>query len=107
METSKTAEQVAKTISKQLGGNRFNAMVGAYNHAYGTDDKGNDFLSVRFKGSRKANYLKVTLNVMDTYDIDFGKLTKKGYKLVSGSFGIYDDMLQSSFRETTGLNTSL
>jgi len=108
METSKTAQEVAKTIAKQLGGNRFNAMVGAYNHACGTDDKGNDFYSVRFRGSRKANYVKITLNVMDLYDLEFGKVSKKGYKPFANIVAnIYFCDLQKTFTEVTGLNTSL
>ena len=60
----------ATEIIKQLGGaGRIKAMVGACN--FGTN--GND-VSFRFKGSKKANHIKITLNGMDLYDVEFIKI---------------------------------
>ena len=105
--TSTTAKNVAQTILSQLGGNKFRAMVSANNFVYGTDDNNNDFIQLRFKGNRKASFLKITLNQMDTYDMEFGKIWKQEYKKVHESKGNYNDMLQSEFTAFTGLYTSL
>ena len=51
-------KQIAETIYKQLGGNKFKVMTGAYNFVFGNSD-GKVFLQCRFKGSRKANLLEV------------------------------------------------
>ena len=62
---------VAMEILKQLGGNRFLAMTGAKQLTY-DDNSLNMKLS---KNMSQANYLKITLNSLDTYDIRFYKVT--------------------------------
>jgi len=97
-----TDKTVAITILKQLGGNHFIAMTGA--KSFGCSD--NSF-SCSFKGSRKANGIRITLNSMDTYDIKFFKMTSKSFDEVGEFLGIYNDSLQEVFTDFTGLNTHL
>ena len=52
----------------------------------------------------KIKYVKITLNQMDTYDIEFLKM--KG-ELVNKEENIYASDLQSSFTRNTGLDTHL
>lgn len=111
-------QTVAKTILAQLGGNRFIVMTGSKNLVSDTNS-----LSMRLsKNNSKAEYLVITLNAMDTYDMVFKKEVKKlnkdmasiGIKFYDRSIvdvetfdGVYNDMLQDIFTKVTGLRTSL
>lgn len=94
---------IARTIQTQLGNQTF-AMLGASNLI----DHG-DALSFKFKGSRKANYLKVTLAADDTYSMSFKRITQRGLTVldVSEVSGIYADRLNAVIESTTGLYTRL
>lgn len=92
---------------KQLGGNKFIAMTGARNFIYSKKDN-----NISFKIPRAAhniNYVKITLNAMDLYDIEFGHINKKtfGYKVIKTVMGVYNDQLQSIFTQETELYTYL
>lgn len=96
---------VSKTILQQLGGNRFVAMTGARNL---TGHK--NALSFRIPGNmtkKGINWVKITLNPMDTYDLEFGRIRGMRYHCVDRIDGIYDDMLPDSFRRVTGLETRM
>ena len=63
---------IAKTILEQLGGNKFVVMTGAKNFV----DCG-DALSMRIgRNKTSSNYLKITLNSMDTYDMKLSQPTE-------------------------------
>lgn len=101
--------QIAQTILEQLGGNRFIAMTGAKKLIAHEDG-----LSFKIgRNSSGANYVKITLNTLDLYDMVFEKISqsKKTFEITRKEVGnhtdIYDDMLQSCFTNTTGLHTSL
>ena len=109
MQTSSTAAQVAQTILSQLGGSKFIAMTGSKNFGAGTNDNGNDYLSMHLtRNKAKAKYLTITLNANDTYTMLFRKTVNK-YDLVTVATyeNVYCDMLQDIFTEVTGLYTSL
>ncbi len=93
---------IAQTILNQLGGNKMIAMTGAKNLC----DTGNG-LSFRIRGSKKVNYIKITLNSMDLYDIEFGKIQGVDYKVVSEVSGYYADMIKKEIEQTTGLYLSM
>lgn len=92
----------AKEILNQLGGNMFIAMTGATCYADGANT-----LVVRFKGSRLANTVYITLNSLDLYDVIFRKITTTKHGIVKEYNGIYNDQLRKIFEDTTGLLTSL
>ncbi len=96
--------KVAETILEQLGGNQFRMMTGAKNLG-GTEDS----LSMRIgRNSSNSNYLKITLNSMDLYDMEFCKLTRMGEKKsVTEYSDVYNDMLTEVFEKHTGMYTSL
>ena len=92
--------------------------VGAYDFL----KDGDNILMFKFKGSRKANHVKITLNSMDTYDIEFMTVakiteenTKKWLNLNEEEFeqkmkknkkqfaGVYCDQLIDIFESHTGL----
>ena len=98
---SNTKLTVANEIRDQLG-NKALFMLGAKNLM-----GGENFLSFRIRGSKKVNYVKIALNAMDTYDMEFGKIWGGKYKVVTKKEGVYNDMLHVMISENTGLYTSL
>ncbi len=96
--------RVAKTILKQLGGNKFCMMTGAKNLG-GTENS----LSMRIgRNSSNSNYLKITLNMMDLYDVKFSKLTRKfEEKSVTEYNDVFCDSLVEVFERHTGMYTKL
>ena len=93
---------VARTIQLQLGFAL--RMLGAKDLA----DHG-DALSFKIRGSKKVNYIKVTLDPSDTYNVSFKKVTRRGLNVkdVSDHSGIYVDGLKPLIERVTGLYTSL
>lgn len=93
-------QRIARTILDQLGGQRaLVVMTGA-----------KDFLAlesgVQFKIMRNAKNVttvRITLNASDTYDMEFGKIRKYEYTVLSTNEGVYFDMLKGLFEEATGL----
>jgi hypothetical protein len=95
--------QIAKTILNQLGGNKFVVMTGAKNLG-----AGENYLSFKvMRNASKATHIKITLNCMDTYDIEFIRCRKFEAKTLKTVEGIYAEDLQRVFTSETGLNTSL
>ena len=106
---------IAKTIYEQLGGNEFAYVTGAKKFI------GNDnWLSFRIgRNGSKANYVKITLSPMDTYTVEFKRITMprlsrktwtySEYKetLIEKREGVYCDQLQDVFTEVTGLVTRM
>ena len=95
---------VAKTILSQLGGNKFAVMTGAKNFV----DCG-DALSMRIgRNKTSSNYLKVTLNSMDLYDMKFSRVSPKGgERSVTEYNNIFNDQLVEVFEKHTGMYTKL
>jgi len=95
--------QVAEIIRQQIG-HKALYMLGAYNLLSHGDENA---LSFRIKGSRKVNYIKITLTPADLYDMEFGKIKKYDYDVVETHNGVYVDMLHGLIEQETGLYTSL
>jgi len=93
---------IATTIRNQIGGKSL-YMIGAKNLI----DHGNG-LSLRTGrvAAGKANYIKITLNASDTYDMEFQKIAKN-CKVIAEETGVYFDMLHGMIEQHTGLYTSL
>ena len=93
-----------RTIYNQLGGHKFRVMTGAKSFV----DHG-DALSMKLgRNSSNSNYLKVTLNAMDLYDVHFSKLTRKfEEKSVKEYNNVYNDSLVEIFESHTGMYTKL
>lgn len=106
---------VANIIYGQLGGSKFAAMTGS--KPIRCDDNGITFKLTKNKSG--ANELKITLNGLDLYDIEFSKhsyprLNTKTYewmpekkKVIKEYKDIYCDQLEELFTEVTGLYTRL
>ena len=95
---------VANTIYRQLGGNKFRVMTGA-KMMVSTEN------GIRMRIGRNktnANFMEVSLNSLDLYDVTFAKLTKMGeMKSVKEYENVYNDMLVSIFESHTGMYTTL
>jgi hypothetical protein len=99
--------QIAATILEQLGGHKFTFATGVKNLMAIE----NGIVMNLPRCSSKANRLKITLNSMDTYDVEFYRQTisRKTYdvtiKMVNKIEGAYDDMLAPLFEQETGMYT--
>lgn len=91
----------ATQILQQLGGRKFIAMTGAT--CYGDGNT----LTVKFKGSKVANIMDVTLEENDLYSVHICKFRGMDMKTVKKETGVYCDMLTPMFEQVTGLRTSL
>lgn len=95
----------AETILQQLGGRKFIAMTGAKNFVKSDKDKYIIFQIGRNKTS--ANFVKIALNSMDLYDMEFIQMRAGNKKILKAYNGVYNDMLQDIFTEFTGMYTHL
>jgi hypothetical protein len=97
-----TDYSVAKIILEQLGGQgKLVVMTGANTFiAYSNG------LSFKLK-SRKANYVKITLNLMDLYDVQFQKLFGMKSKVVAEYDNLYFDQLIPIIEKETGMYLKL
>ena len=96
--TGSTDYSVAQTILNQLGGmKRLVIMTGAYNFV-----ASNNSVSFRIK-NRKVNYIKITLNGKDLYDVKFSRIFNYQEKIVKEYTDLYFDQLIPIFEETTGM----
>ena len=96
---------IAKEIFLQIGGNRMVVMTGAKNFV-GSKNSLSFKLPSKF-AKDEINYVKITLNSLDLYDIECGKLWGSKYKVIKTSENVYNTDLQKDFVELTGLKTRL
>jgi hypothetical protein len=96
--------QIATTILQQLGGRKFIAMTGSHNFV--TD--GNTLFMTLRRNKAKAKWLRITLNSLDLYEMEFKKVNSKMDLITVASYeNVYDDQLREIFTSVTGLETSL
>ena len=95
---------VANEIYRTLGGNRFRVMTGAKNMV--STENG---IRMRIgRNKTNENFMEVSLNGLDLYDVTFAKVTKMcEMKSVREYDNVYNDMLVSLFESHTGMYTSL
>lgn len=96
--------EIANEIIRQMGGaGRLNVMTGAKNFVASEN-------SVHFRigrNSKGVNVVRITLNAMDTYDVEYGRIHGLKYTVKAESKGIYNDMLKDDFERETGMYLSL
>ena len=95
---------VAKEILNQLGGNKFRVMTGAKNFMGFSEG-----LVMKIgRNSSNSNYLKITLNSMDLYDMEFAKVSRMGEKKSITEYNnVYYDSMVEVFEKHTGMYTKL
>ena len=100
----------AATITvQQLGGTRrLIAMIGAKDFMH---DNNGQTLMFKFRGSDVANYVRISLNSLDLYDVEFKKIGRKAGSLqawVTGEFENIDaENLKRTIESFTGLYLSI
>lgn len=100
-----TDKSIAIEILRQLGGKRFIAMTGAKN--FWCDNNTMGFKLSGTMTKNRINWIKITLNAMDTYDIEFISIWGDKMKTIEKLEGIYNDGLQDVISDRTGLALSL
>lgn len=98
---------IADTILQQLGGNKFTTMTGANNYLSHSKEGALSFRISSKITSNKCNYVKITLNGNDLYDVYFGKIHKYTLKDISAFDDIGVENLVALFERETGLYTKL
>ena len=97
----------AQIMLAQLGGNKFVVMTGAKD--FTVSDTGLSFKIGR--NCKGINAVKIDLNWMDLYDMEFMTIRQKGgvpeITRLATANDVYCDMLQDVFTENTGLYTHL
>lgn len=102
------AQQIARTIIAQIG-SQFIPMIGAYNLASHPEGA----LSFRFKAKaakvngKSPNWVKVTLDPMDTYKVEFGRIHGLDFVVLETLEGVYCDQLAPMIEDTLQLRLSL
>ena len=95
---------VAREILNQLGGNKFRVMTGAKNFMGFSEG----LVRKIGRNSSNSNYLKITLNSMDLYDMEFAKVSRMGEKKsVTEYNNVYNDSMVEVFEKHTGMYTKL
>ena len=97
---------IAETILQQLGGGRFRAMTGAKKFMA---IEGGGLTFVLPSGAASSNFITVTLNSDDLYDLRFEKRGSDGrlIRFVAGCCDIDAENLRHVFETNAGLRTSL
>ena len=96
---------VANIILRQLGGaGRVRAMLGV--KSFVAEENG---LSFRFPNPRRslANHIRITLNGLDLYDIEFSRIVKYDTKILSTKKDIYAESMKEVIEKTIELYLSL
>lgn len=100
---------IAQTILQQIGGKRFITMTGSNNFM----DLGNALRMNLTRNKTQANRLKIELDeALDLYNVVFYRqVVTKTFDVkiteIAKYEGVYCDMLEDIFTETTGLYTRL
>lgn len=94
----RTDTRVAEIILSQIGGmGRVKMMTGGYNFVALKNG-----VSFRIK-NRGANFIKITLNSRDLYDVEIGRIFNYKYKIVKTFDDVYFDQLYEVLYEGTGM----
>jgi len=96
----------AVTIDQLGGVGRLATMIGARDFVQDNDGRTIQF---GFKGSRKANKVRITLEASDTYTVEFFKYNRRTFEcpIVASFEDVHADMLRDVFESTTGLCLSI
>lgn len=96
-------QEIANTIRSQIG-HKALYMIGAKNMSYSA----NGSLSFKImKNAKSVNYIRITLNAKDLYDVEYLNCNVKRIKEIAVENDVYCDMLRESIERNTELYTSL
>lgn len=96
-------KEIANTILKQIGGpNKLKAMIGAKQFLILKDGIG-----IKIAKYNNINYISITLNSSDLYDISYKKVWGTNIKDIKDSNNLYFDMLVEDIEESLQARLSL
>jgi len=104
--TKEEQTAMAQVMLSQLAGGHNSRILGLM-LGVRTFASGDGFVQFKFKGCTRANICKITLRDSDLYDFELFRLRGADLKPVCKHTGLYGDMLESTFRRETGLDTHL
>jgi len=109
METQNTEnvgydKEIAKTILEQLSAGKPGQLIAMIGAKYFTYDKEGTLVFKFMRGNQSINGIKIRLNSMDLYDMDFFNIRGR---IVETRSGVYNDQLKDIFESVTGLNVTL
>ena len=106
--TSEEQKQMGGDILRQMGGlSNLQRMTGAKQFAVGENDEEAVFIVFKIgRNTKRVNYVKITLNSMDLYDVQYSDVNINRVKVKVEEKGIYSDMLKRSFEINTGMYLS-
>jgi hypothetical protein len=86
---------------------RLRTMIGA--DSFTKEGEESSWVAFKFKAKakNKANYIKITLNPMDTYDLEFCNIRGMKVNWLEPITNVYCDQLKEVFEIETGLYLSL
>jgi hypothetical protein len=97
-------EQAAIILS-QLGGSRaLSMLLGAHTFVCGLIDNKDPYLSFKFKAASKVNFIRISLNWKDYYDIELAKTHGLTYTVVATFNDIDEDNLIDILENATDLS---
>jgi len=100
------SKEIADTILKQLGGNKFLVMTGAKNLNFSADPPALNFRIG--KNPKRITHVKIMYDTAgDLYIMIFYVVFKNRIKVEETIESVYADQLQEIFSEKTGLLTHL
>ena len=95
--------QIAQTIIAQLGGTgRLSAMINARDFVALEDG-----VMFRFSGNRKINKIRIRLNSLDLYDVEFLKVKKFDFTVTASESNVYAEDLKKIIEQEIKLYLSL
>lgn len=98
-----TNKEIATVILSQLGGSgRLNAILGVKQLTIVENG-----LSIKYKVSSPVNYIKITLNGLDLYNIEMGKIWGSNYKIVNQVNDIFVEDMKNIIEDTCKVRLSL
>lgn len=98
-----TNKEIATVILSQLGGSgRLNAMLGVKQLTIVENG-----LSIKYKVSSPVNYIKITLNGLDLYNIEMGKIWGSNYKIVNQVNDIFAEDMKNIIENICKVRLSL
>ena len=107
------ATHTASEILSQLGGHRFMAMTGSKNPTVIREGESLGLQLNLGRNATSANRMRIILDANDTYTVSFERHTfsrktlEAKNKIITKVSGIYCDMLEALFTETTKLYTRI
>jgi len=107
-----------QVLINQIGGSRAMYMMGVTKRLQLIQDENSLIIRPKIRNKKGINYIKITLNSMDLYDIEFVRIRKVKvgmdfnkqpftYTVINSVHGVYYDMLKDIIEKNMEINLTL